>query len=194
MQCPVCESTNVLPTTNSPSQHTCCDCFTTDSTAMFYAKGGTFAPGQAPREPAAPVMLADGKMLIESFPPDEVANAARIVEEYFKLRGSKTWAYAGLRSRDDDDMPTLDRIRVLAAAFNCEVIDRPTARKHENDAARYDFIRQTAGRFPISEHTPEFDLFSEWLSDVGAPDEEFDNAVDLGIGYAAKIGSWPRKR
>lgn len=122
MQCPVCASSDVLPTTNSPTQHTCCNCGTTDATQRFYV--GAFNNFEPPREPAPPRALDNGQTLTEFFPPDEIAECARKVENYFKARGAKKWAYAGLRSRDDDDLVSLERVRVVAAAFNCDVVPR----------------------------------------------------------------------
>jgi hypothetical protein len=182
MRCPVCKSEDVVA--SSASEMTCNVCKTTDHALQFSPM-----PDQVDLAgEQATFDIGNGQQLTHFYPPDEIALATKRIDDYFRgIRGARSWAYGPIQSRVSVTpvVPnaTRDTIRAQAAAFGCDVI--PRAEHHhlvENDA-RYVFLRSTDGVFPINAHGNEFDLFGEWRNDIGAPDSEFDDAVDRGRRY-----------
>jgi hypothetical protein len=161
----------------------CNVCKTSDSTWQFSP-----LPDQVDlAEEQATFDLGNGQQLAHFYVPDSIVSATKAIDDYFRNRRAVSWAYGPIQSRQAvtpvAPNATLDTIRAQAAAFGCDVIPRAEHRALTENAARYVFLRATGGKFKRWEHDGSFDVMAEWNNDIGAPDSEFDHAVDFGRRY-----------
>jgi hypothetical protein len=117
MKCPVCGTVGTAaPVAGTTSLMRCEFCHATDSASQFKIVSPI----------RKEVVSEDGT--IKHFPPDNVQEAARVIEEYFAKRGEKKWAFGNLQSRED--LMTLDSVKLLASAYFCMLVPQSSPERN----------------------------------------------------------------
>lgn len=117
MKCPVCGMVgHAPPVPGTTSLRRCEFCHAIDSASQFKIETPI----------RKEIKSEDGT--IQHVPPDNVQEAARVVEEYFAKRGEKKWVFGNLQSRED--LMTLDSVKMLAAAYFCMLVPQSSQERN----------------------------------------------------------------